>query len=242
MLVFDSDLAPVVGQQLTWRPGVPSAVENRLALLLNQSASSPAACDLIVRTTVGGQAQSGWREADGRWLMRSGARLDLSALKALATAAEPLTFTCLPPGQGKRVALNGGPTPAEAVIEYYHAGLDQYFITADRSDISLLDSTPAAGLSRTGEWFRAGGSTPVCRFYGSVSPGPNTHFYTVIASECDLLRQLAATTPATQPKLNFEKFDFHSTPPNADGSCPSGTVPVYRAYNEGHLRGRAIIA
>jgi hypothetical protein len=35
---------------------------------------------------------------------------------------------------------------------------------------------------------------------------------------------------------NFESLDFVSTPPT-NGSCLSGTVPVYRAYNNGFARG-----
>ena len=44
---------------------------------------------------------------------------------------------------------------------------------------------------------------PVCRFYGSLSPGPNSHFYTVDENECAFLKQLQATTPADQPRWNY---------------------------------------
>jgi hypothetical protein len=76
----------------------------------------------------------------------------------------------------------------------------------------------------------------VCRFYGSVSPGPNSHFYTALQDECNLLKALQASTPATQPRLNFESLDF-STTPAANGICPAGTTSVYRAYNNGAARG-----
>src|SRR5664279_1181642 len=42
-------------------------------------------------------------------------------------------------------------------------------------------------------------------------------------------------TPTNQPRWNFESLDFRSTPP-AGGACPAGTVPVYRAYNNGFNR------
>ena len=37
VLAMDSDLLPVVGQQVTWRPGAPDAVESRLSLLKQQA-------------------------------------------------------------------------------------------------------------------------------------------------------------------------------------------------------------
>jgi hypothetical protein len=45
-------------------------------------------------------------QPDGNWLMRGGATRTDTALRALATAAQPLTFTCLPPRSGRRVALD----------------------------------------------------------------------------------------------------------------------------------------
>jgi hypothetical protein len=84
--------------------------------------------------------------------------------------------------------------------------------------------------------FKSGGSSAVCRFYGSQSPGPNSHFYTVNAAECVYLKQLQAGTPATEKRWNFESNDFFSTPP-VSGVCPAGTTEVYRAYNNGFARG-----
>ena len=238
VLAMDTDLLPIVGQQVTWRPGAPDAVETRVSLLKQQvQVTTPrATCDLVVRATVDGTAYTGLMQRDGSWQMRSGSVMTDAALRALASVSQPLTFTCLPPTDGKRVALNGGPVAANAVVEYYYAALDQYFITASVSDIALLDSGLALGWSRTGEWFKQGGSTPVCRFYGSVTPGPNSHFYTAVQSECDLLKALQSSTPATQPRLNFESLDFLTTPA-VNGVCQAGTVAIYRAYNNGAARG-----
>ena len=238
-LAMDSDFLPVVGQQVTWRPGAPEVVESRLNLLKQQALTKTprAACDLVVRANIDGNAYAGLMQADGTWQMRSGAVLGDTALRALVTVAQPLTFTCAPPVDGKRIALNGGPVPSSAVVEYYYAALDQYFITASASDQALLDGGIAPGWSRTGEWFKQGGTTPVCRFYGSVSPGPNSHFYTAVDAECTLLKNLQASTPAMQPRLNFESLDFLTTPAIA-GVCPASTTPVYRAYNNGAALGK----
>ncbi|MEQ1742487.1 MAG: hypothetical protein ABL869_08330 [Candidatus Nitrotoga sp.] len=123
------------------------------------------------------------------------------------------------------------------VVEFYNTNLDHYFITADASEAAAIDGGSAGpGWIRTGNSFKSGGSTPVCRFYGSQVPGPNSHFYTVAGTECDGLKQLQAITPATQKRWNFESLDFVSTPPT-NGTCPTGTVPVYRAYNNGFARG-----
>lgn len=129
-------------------------------------------------------------------------------------------------------------TPALAadVIEFYNTNLDNYFITTDASEAAAIDSGSAGpGWGRTGKSFKSGGTTPVCRFYGSQSPGPNSHFYTVDAGECQNLKEIQASTPATQPRWNFESLDFISTP-TTNGTCPSGTAQVCRAYNNGSTR------
>jgi len=129
------------------------------------------------------------------------------------------------------------PAAAADVIEFYNANLDNYFITADPVEAAAVDHGGAGpGWVRTGDTFGAGGNTPVCRFYGSQSPGPNSHFYTVSAAECQSLKQLQATTPITQKRWNFESLDFFSTVP-AGGGCFDGMTPVFRAYNDGFARG-----
>jgi YVTN family beta-propeller protein len=127
------------------------------------------------------------------------------------------------------------------VVEFYNIFLDHYFITADSNEAAAIDGGSAGpGWVRTGNSFKSGGNTPVCRFYGSLSPGPNSHFYTLAGTECDGLKALQQSTPATQKRWNFESLDFISTPPitnGVNGTCPTGTVPVYRAYNNGSSRG-----
>lgn len=124
------------------------------------------------------------------------------------------------------------------VIEFYNTVLDNYFITADPVEAGAVDTGAAGpGWIRTGGQFDAGGNSPVCRFYGSISPGPNSHFYTVLADECAALKQLATVTPATQKRWNFESLDFLTGTPGAGATCPAGTIPVYRAYNNGFARG-----
>ena len=89
------------------------------------------------------------------------------------------------------VTRTSAPATSVHVIEFYNTNLDNYFITADSSEAAAIDGGSAGpGWSRTGNTFKSGGSTSVCRFYGSQSPGPNSHFYTVDADECASLKQL----------------------------------------------------
>lgn len=123
------------------------------------------------------------------------------------------------------------------VTEFYNTMLDNYFITANANEAAAIDNGSAGpGWRRTGNTFKSGGGTSVCRFYGSLSPGPNSHFYTADAAECASLKQIQATTPATDKRWNFESLDFQTTA-SANQVCPPGTAFVYRAYNNGFARG-----
>ena len=127
--------------------------------------------------------------------------------------------------------------PLPQVVEFYNANLDNYFIHANAAEQAAIDSGSAGpGWIHTGNSFASGGPIAVCRFYGSIAPGPNSHFYTSDANECAQLKQIQATTPATQKRWNFESNDFQTTP-TTNASCPPGLVPVYRAYNNGFSRG-----
>lgn len=108
VLAFDTDLLPIVGQQVTWRPGAGAAVEERLALLRAQAqtVTPRAACDLVARLTVNGTAYSALLQSDGNWALRGGGTRSDTQLKELASAAQPITFTCLSPGTGRRAALD----------------------------------------------------------------------------------------------------------------------------------------
>lgn len=108
VLAMDSDFAPIVGQQVTWRPGTSVAIEERLSLMKAQAlVTTPrAACELTVRAAIDGTGIAGMMQPDGTWQMKSGSRLSDSALRNLASVAQPLTFTCVPPGTGRRIALN----------------------------------------------------------------------------------------------------------------------------------------
>ena len=68
----------------------------------------------------------------------------------------------------------------------------------------------------------------VCRFFSTAFGIKSSHFYTPDAPEC--------TTVKANPNWQFEGEGsevFFTTSPALDGTCPSGTNPVYRVYNNG---------
>jgi hypothetical protein len=130
------------------------------------------------------------------------------------------------------------------IVEFFNTLLDHYFITASPAEASSIDQGAAGpGWSRTGESFNAWSSAAtsslnsVCRFYGSIFPGPNSHFYTASIEECNQLKQFQQSTPVTQRRWNFEGSAFYIATP-LEGSCP-GDAPnaIYRAYNNGFAQG-----
>lgn len=145
----------------------------------------------------------------------------------------------------------GEPMPMEnagggtlTVSEFHNVDLDHYFVTASDAEARGIDAGAAGpGWRRTGQIFRVwplaaqAGTVPACRFYGSMAPGPNSHFFTTSPAECSGLIELQARTPASQPRWNFEHYAFAAVPAEA-GNCPAGSVPVWRAYNNGFARGR----
>ncbi|MEP6702517.1 MAG: hypothetical protein ABJB04_05940 [Betaproteobacteria bacterium] len=110
------------------------------------------------------------------------------------------------------------------VVEFYNTILKHYFVTASLAEQTSIDAGGSGpGWMRTGLNFKSGGNSRVCRFYGTPGVGPNSHFYTVSAEECGLVK--------LDPGWHFESYDFSGSPPTGPGVCPAGTVPVYRAYN-----------
>ncbi len=145
---------------------------------------------------------------------------------------------------GQRSTLNSrlrdgaGAGTFVTVFEFFAPSLNHYFRTANADEAAWLSANPSLGWNPTGKNFKAYArhdhpSTvkPVCRFYGSVSPGPNSHFFTADAGECAWLKQIQAQTPAGQPRWNYEEIAF-AIDVHANGSCPaSAPVPIYRVYN-----------
>ncbi len=125
----------------------------------------------------------------------------------------------------------GGSVGTSAVIEYYNASLDHYFMTASSTEIGVLDSGSIPGWSRTGYTFHTylnaqPGSSPVCRYYIPPAQG-NSHFFSVLPSECNSI-------PTLFPTFEFEGANvmYMFIPDLTTGACPAGSIPVYRVWNQ----------
>jgi len=126
------------------------------------------------------------------------------------------------------------PNKETLVVEYYYAGFDDYFITADAAEIQGLDNGAHPGWVRTGFTFLAytdpsvapSGAQPVCRFYLLPQFG-DSHFYSADPAECAATAaKFAGSWVEESPAL------FYVQVPNAAGSCPANTRPVYRFVNQ----------
>jgi Repeat of unknown function (DUF5648) len=129
------------------------------------------------------------------------------------------------------------PPPATVtVVEYHHATFDHYFITPVAAEIALLDAAapPFQDWSRTGFTFNAyvnatapAASVAICRFFNTSFAPKSSHFYAAHGFGCEDTIRLFPDWMLEDDKL------FNELLPAADGSCPAGTIPVYRLYNQG---------
>ena len=119
------------------------------------------------------------------------------------------------------------------VIEYYRADKDHYVMSADPAETAFLDSALASVWQRTGELFYAWtdpllaplNAVPVCRFYDG-SPLVDSHYFTASAAECQFI------TDRWPGIWNLElPAAFYVLPTDASGDCASGTLPVYRFFD-----------
>ncbi|SPE29543.1 conserved hypothetical protein [Candidatus Sulfopaludibacter sp. SbA3] len=107
MMVFDSNMAPIVGQQITPTAGVVASVSPRINLMMARATAGE--CDLVVKTRLDeGEAGFLFNNAGAFVPDRHGAPsvsfqglIDMAQDQGLA-----ITFTCAPPGSGVRMALD----------------------------------------------------------------------------------------------------------------------------------------
>ena len=133
-----------------------------------------------------------------------------------------------------RQYLTPGNNPSGTVVavEFYNAALQHYFISTAPNEINDLDTGVHVGWERTGFRFLAyaaqvSGTSPVCRFYRSPAYG-DSHFYSASPAEC------AATAAAHPVDWIYESPSVFYIPlPNTTtGTCPGGTLPVWRFFNQ----------
>ncbi len=107
MLAFDSNLAPIVGQQVTLTAHTATVVGPRLNLL--RSRADAGECDLVAKGRIGLQEVgflylgSGRFEGDHQGLPHVP---DLILRVTVIATGGELTYTCTPPGSGQRIGLD----------------------------------------------------------------------------------------------------------------------------------------
>ncbi len=137
-------------------------------------------------------------------------------------------------------------TGPNVIVEYHNTLLDHYFLAILPNEIGTIDGGQAGpGWVRTGETFLTEdyglwtAGPQVLRFYGSYDIGPNSHFYTNIPAEYQMLRQIEAETPPGVRKWHYETAGFPAGLVSATGCAVPQVykVPIYRLYNDGVARG-----
>ncbi len=116
-----------------------------------------------------------------------------------------------------------------SATEYYHAGFGHYFVTGNADEAAAIDNGAIKGWTRTGQTYSVysqsgAGLTPVCRFLTTAFAPKSSHFYTPSVAECAGVKNNA--------DWQFEGNAFYVNEPSGS-ACPTGTVPLYRIYNNG---------
>jgi hypothetical protein len=135
-------------------------------------------------------------------------------------------------GQSASVTLAPPPSSTTPAVEYYYAAWNMYFVTAIPQEIAVLDGGAFGGVwKRTGLQFNVyatanapAGAATVWRFFSTTFSPKSSHFYTGLLAEYNSL--------TTNPNWELEGPVFNTPMPAADGSCPAGSIPIYRLYNQ----------
>ncbi len=107
MFAMDSNLKPVVGQQITLDDSNDADVGLRIDLFIGQASAGD--CDLVVKGTYAGQSRGWVRQSNGNFRSDIAAEAEIADGDLRAHAATPgqeLTWMCVPPGSGTRVGID----------------------------------------------------------------------------------------------------------------------------------------
>src|SRR5262249_1075296 len=107
LLAFDSNLAPIVGQQITLGATSGADVGSRIDLLEARAAMGE--CDVVVKGIENGEARGWLRLGNGTFLSDRVSEPVIAEPHLPALAATPgqdLTFSCVPPGSGDRIGID----------------------------------------------------------------------------------------------------------------------------------------
>jgi hypothetical protein len=102
LLAFPTNLAPVVGQQITLRASSSAAVDSRIDLLRQRAEAGE--CDLVAKARILDDEAGFLYVGSGLFARDRHGQPPITdaALRSLA----PVTYTCVPPGSGERVGVD----------------------------------------------------------------------------------------------------------------------------------------
>jgi hypothetical protein len=107
ILAFDTNLAPIAGQQVTLTESNPGAVGERIDLLISRAEAGE--CDLVAKSRFANHELGFFYVGAGHFMG------DREALPAISDAVlrqyaalggRPVTYTCAPPGSGERIGVD----------------------------------------------------------------------------------------------------------------------------------------
>jgi DNA-binding beta-propeller fold protein YncE len=107
MLAFDSNLAPIVGQQVTLTHTNAAVANPRINLLIARANAGE--CDLVAKTSLGQHEAGFFYTGAGKFASDRSSlnQIPDAVLRQLAIASGvELTYTCTPPGSGERVGID----------------------------------------------------------------------------------------------------------------------------------------
>lgn len=120
------------------------------------------------------------------------------------------------------------------VVEYHHAAMDHYFVTADPLEVAALDSGVFEGWQRTGFGWTAwapdrsnGQGVATCRYYLLPGEGMSSHFFSTSQDECAFVAERFASSWTLESPNAFDSM----LPGLVDGLCQEGSTRVWRYWN-----------
>ncbi len=112
---FDTDLAPIAGQQVTLTAINAAVASPRIDLMIQRAGTSfdslilggtVTECEVVVKGSMAGKEFGAVRLANGQFRTDTDDLLSDAVIRALAVTDGPLTYTCVPPGSGTRIGIN----------------------------------------------------------------------------------------------------------------------------------------
>jgi len=107
LFAFDSNLKPVVGQQVTLSNTAPAAASTRADLLVARANAGD--CDVVIKGNLGGLQRGAYYVGAGNFQvdgMDFGILPESTLRSQTLAAGETLTYTAVPPGNGSRIGVD----------------------------------------------------------------------------------------------------------------------------------------